>query len=423
LRISTGLHGVLKRRVNGRIPLSSLTGEEFLRSIRLIPDIDQLLGIFTSKFSEMFLADSVYLVLLEPVTERYVGRRARGLRQELLPKFNFSQKDNLIRWLNVNKCSLNLMNQSQVVEFLSAAERQLLADAAIRIVIPMIVINRLTGALFVGRDDLSNHYTQEEERVMSSLVSQSALAIEYAMVYQFQEDKLKRLFHADKLMTVGELAAGAAHEIRNPLAAVRSTVQYIKRDLPDDKKNLVDEIIEEVDRIDKIIKGLLSFSRTSELHVESLDLHAVLDQTLSLLDSELKKHAIEVFREFRVSNSHIHADGGQLKQVFLNVFLNSIQAIERGGRITVVTDVVPTRPGFVRILISDTGPGIPAPVLPRVFDPFYTTKEDGTGIGLSISYGIISRHGGEIDISNVEEGEAGGTTVSIDLPRNLLDQQ
>lgn len=423
MRISEGLRRVLKRRANGNGTPPSITPEEFLKSITLIPDIDQLLGNFTSKLTEMFAADSVYLVLLEPVTSRYVGRKAKGINSELLPKFNFSQKDNLIKWLNVNRCSLNVAHQGQVIEFLGAVERQLLIDASIQVVLPLIVINRLTGALFVGRDESGGRYSLEEESMMSSLVSQSALAIEYAMIYQFQEDKLKRLFHADKLMTVGELAAGAAHEIRNPLAAIRSTVQYIRRDLPADRQNLIDGIIEEVDRIDKIIKGLLSFSRTSELHVEFLDLHAILEQTLSLLDSELKNHNIEVIKEYRLIDPHIHGDGAQLKQVFLNILLNGIQAIEKGGRITITTSVKQNRDDFVTASFSDTGPGIPPSVLPRVFDPFYTTKENGTGIGLSISYGIVSRHGGEIEISSGGEGEEKGANVAISLPINLMDEQ
>ncbi len=424
MRISAGLQKVLKRRSNSARETSpSLTPEEFLRSITLIPDIEQLLGNFTSKLKEMFVADSVYLVLLEPVTSRYVGRKAKGNKPELLSRFNFSQGDNLIKWLNVNRCSLNVARQGQVVEFLTGVERQLLTDASIQIILPLIVINRLTGALFVGREDREGKFSPEEESMMSSLVSQSALAIEYAMIYQFQEDKLKRLFHADKLMTVGELAAGAAHEIRNPLAAIRSTVQYVRRDLPSDKQDLVDGIIEEVDRIDKIIKGLLSFSKTSELHVEFLDLHNILEQTLSLLDSELKNHNIVVIKEYQLTDPYIHGDGAQLKQVFLNILLNSIQAMVKGGKITIATAVTPSRGDSVTISFSDTGTGIPPSVLPRVFDPFYTTKENGTGIGLSISYGIVSRHGGEIEIMSNCHGEERGTNVAINLPRNLVDGQ
>lgn len=423
LQISEALRKVLSKRNSRRRTPPSLTPEEFLRSITLIPDIDQLLGNFTSKFRDMFAASSIYLVLLEPVTNRYVGRKAKGDRPELLSRFSFSRKDSLIKWLNVNRCPLNVDVQSQVLEFLNAAERQLLTDASIQIVLPLIVISRLTGALFVGRESYGRKYSSKEESMMLSLVSQSALAIEYAMIYQFQEDKLKRLFHADKLMTVGELAAGAAHEIRNPLAAIRSTVQYLKKDLPAGKESLVIGIIEEVDRIDTIIKGLLSFSRTSELHVELVDLHNILEQTLSLLDSELKNHNIEVIKEYHLIDSQIRGDGPQLKQVFLNILLNGIQAIEKSGSITIITADAPERGGFVTVSIVDTGPGIPASELSRVFDPFYTTKESGTGLGLSISYGIVSRHGGGIEIRSGQENGGRGIRVAIYLPRNLADEQ
>ncbi len=411
------------RRRKKRGGSTSLTTEEFLRSITLIPDIDQLLGNFTSKFTEMFSADSVFLVLLEPVTNRYVGRKSKGNHQDLLIKFNFSQKDKLIKWLNVNRCPLSANRHQQVIEFLSNQEKQLLTDGSIQIVLPLIVINRLTGALFVGRDDQRRKYAMDEESMMSTLVSQSALAIEYAMLYQFQEDKLKRLFHADKLVTVGELAAGAAHEIRNPLAAIRSTVQYIQKDLPANRQSLVSGIIEEVDRIDKIIKGLLSFSRTSELHLQSLDLHEVLEQTLSLLDSELKNRRIEIKKDYHLSDPCIYGDAAQLKQVFLNILLNAVQAMEKDGSVTVSTAPSTHKQDFVTILFADTGAGIPPSVLPRVFDPFYTTKENGTGIGLSISYGIISRHGGEIDIRSGKDGEERGTKVAINLPKNLTDHK
>jgi signal transduction histidine kinase len=147
-----------------------------------------------------------------------------------------------------------------------------------------------------------------------------------------------------------------------------------------------------------------------------------LGQTLALLDSELRNHNIEVIKEYRLADPSIHGDVAQLKQVFLNILLNSIQAMENGGKITIVTAATPDREDFVNILLSDTGCGIPAAVLPRVFDPFYTTKENGTGIGLSISYGIVSKHGGQIEIESRQDGEAKGTFVGISLPRKLMEE-
>jgi signal transduction histidine kinase len=244
-------------------------------------------------------------------------------------------------------------------------------------------------------------------------------------MYQFQEDKLKKLFHADKLATVGELAAGAAHEIRNPLTSIRSTAQYIKKTLPEDKQPFVNGIIEEVDRIDQIIKGLLSFSRSSELHIENVNLDDILNQTLLLLDSEFRKHNIAVRKEFVSPPRQITADTAQLKQVFLNILLNSVQAMPTGGEIALTMTDTPQheehldKENFVCVTLTDTGPGIPEEDLPRVFDPFYTTKENGTGLGLSIAYGIVSKHGGEIEIASATEKPNTGTTVIIRLPKTV----
>jgi signal transduction histidine kinase len=239
---------------------------------------------------------------------------------------------------------------------------------------------------------------------------------------QFQEERLKKLFHADKLATVGELAAGAAHEIRNPLTSIRSTVQFLKKDLPPEKHGYVEGVIEEVDRIDGIIRGLLSLSKSSELHLSRVDLREALQQTLLLLDPELKRNRIAVNQEMRIGDPTVEADQAQVKQVFLNVLLNSVQSMPGGGTITVH---LADRPDgkreesidSVRVTLSDNGPGMPEETIRRVFDPFFTTKENGTGLGLSITYGIVHGHGGEIDIASKTDPSSHGTSVTIRLPR------
>jgi signal transduction histidine kinase len=254
------------------------------------------------------------------------------------------------------------------------------------------------------------------------VAGQASLAVENAVMTQFQEERLKKLFHADKLATVGELAAGAAHEIRNPLTSIRSTVQFLKKDLPAEKHGYVDGVIEEVDRIDGIIKGLLSLSKSSELQLSRVDLREALQQTLLLLDPEMKRNGVAVKQEITIVDPTVEADQAQVKQVFLNVLLNSIQAMPQGGAITVH---MADRPDgkreesldSVRVTLSDTGPGIPEEAMRRVFDPFYTTKENGTGLGLSITYGIVQGHGGEIDIVSKTDPSSHGTSVTIRMPR------
>lgn len=394
-----------------------LSSEEFIRSLHLIIGLDQLLETFSAKLKEMLDARTVYVVLFEPITSRYVGKQAKGNHVEWLSAFNFSHSDNLIRWLSVNQCPLDVPGAEGVLEFLSVRERELLRQTDTVLVIPLIVLNRLTGAVFVGRKLNGEVYSAAEIVFLSRLTSQSALAIEYAMIYQFQEDKLKKLFHADKLTTVGELAAGVAHEIRNPLTSIRSTIQYVQKGLSGTRRDLVNGIIEEVDRIDQIIHGLLSFSKTSELHISDVNVREILDQTLLLLEPELHRYDITVQKHCELPDLQIPADASQLKQVFLNILLNSVQAMPNGGTITISTaEIIRQKSRFVYITISDTGIGIPEEELPRVFDPFYTTKETGTGLGLAIAYGIVSKHGGELEIESAAGGPVSGTTVRIRLP-------
>ena len=397
-------------------PEPSIPTDEFIRALNTIVGLDQLLENFSAKLRESLRAETVYLVLFEPITDRYVGKKAKGLKSDLLAELNFSKNDNLIRWLNVNRCPLQTDGSPEVIRYFGQHERDILTKTGSTVIIPLIVVNRLTGALLVGKKTDDSQFTSEEISLMSMLANRSALSIEHAVMYQFQEDKLRRLFRADSLATMGELAAGAAHEIRNPLTSIRSTVQYLQKDLPESKRSMMEGIIEEVDRIDRIIQGLLSFGKSSELHLDRVDLKDILNQTLLLLESELRKHDIQVHKEYHDSRSEIIGDASQLKQVFLNIVLNSVQSMPKGGRITALITDLPAPVNAVEIIIRDTGCGIPEELIPRLVDPFFTTKESGTGLGLSISYGIVSKHRGEIEIQSSTGPENQGTSVFIRFP-------
>jgi len=402
-----------------------LSSEEFQHTIDSVVDLDQLVDSFCVKLREAFGARTIYLVLYEPITNRYVGRAGRGLYHEVISEFNFARSDNLIRWLSVNKTPLRLTKQPEVVKYLTPQEQELLAKVRITLVLPLVVVNRLTGALFFSTRENGSEFTDRETDRLVFYANQGARALEYALSSRYQEERLKRLFHADKLATIGELAAGVAHEIRNPLTSIRSAIQYLQKELTEERKALAHGVLAEVDRINEIVKALLSFSRTSELQMNAVSPHALLDQTIVLLESELRKHDIIVRKQYGSSEIILWADQSQLKQLFLNIFLNGIQAMSSGGTLTISTGedepvkFVRGEQAYAWIKIEDTGCGIPASDLPRVFDPFFTTKESGTGLGLSISYGIVSRHGGEIEIQSRVEGVARGTAVLIRLPKNV----
>ena len=214
-----------------------------------------------------------------------------------------------------------------------------------------------------------------------------------------REDLERRLVQADKLSSIGLLAAGVAHEVNTPLAVISTYAQMLAKQIRDDehKTKLLDKIARQTFRASEIVNSLLNFSRTSSTDFAELDLNKVIRETLSLLEHQLEKARVEVRPELG-DLPPIRGNAGKLQQVFLNLILNARDAMSDsgGGTLTVVTR--PGGPG-VSVEVRDTGPGIPRDQLARIFDPFFTTKtaRKGTGLGLSVSYGIVEEHGGSIE--------------------------
>ncbi len=205
---------------------------------------------------------------------------------------------------------------------------------------------------------------------------------------------------ADQMKAVATLAAGMAHEIKNPLTSIKTFAEYLpqKYDDPGFREKFSRIVVDEVDRVNNIVKQLLEFSKPKELELKPESITDILDDTLNLLNSNLLKNKIEVVKNYKYTPT-ISVDKNQLKQAFLNIFINSIQAMPNGGMLSVGTSLLSTD-SCLLITISDTGSGIPKDQLEHIFDPFFSTKEDGTGLGLSIVHGIITKHGGEIEVGS-----------------------
>jgi signal transduction histidine kinase len=396
---------------------SNAASDQFAASLNSIVALDQHLDYVAAYLMDISGARSVYILLAQPITDRYACRKVLGGEWDIV----ISPGSKLLGWLSVNQTPLDLGRNAEIADSLSAPEREAIRKADIGLIIPCYVIGRLSGLLLFGRREDGKPYRGSDIALLSRLARQAALAIEHATMYELQEDRLKKLFQADKLATIGELAARAAHELRNPLTTVRSTVQYLKKSVTDDKQALAEIAIEEIGRMDGIIKGMLSLSRVSDLQPCEVDLQDQVRQALMILESEFRQRDIVPDFQSHTENAALPADPSGLRQLLLNLLLNSIQAMPRGGSIAVLLEDDSVRPPGegLRLIIRDTGTGIPASDLQKVFDPFFTTKETGTGLGLSICYGIVTKHGGEIDITSVSEGENTGTTVTIRLPRNI----
>lgn len=238
-----------------------------------------------------------------------------------------------------------------------------------------------------------------------------------------RDDKLReytsqQIMKSERLATLGQLAAGVAHEVNNPLGAVLMYSHLALEELEDKDatRNNLEKAVAEASRCRDIVKGLLDFARQTEPKVEHRDLNETLERTLGLVEKQALFQNVKITKEFCSSLPEIFIDVGQMQQVFTNIVLNAAEAMEGRGGLTVATRMAGDNE-HIEIEFTDTGCGIPAENQDKIFDPFFTTKEvgHGTGLGLAVSHGIIAKHRGTIEVKS----EAGkGTTFIIRLPVN-----
>ncbi|HEY6839388.1 MAG TPA: cache domain-containing protein, partial [Geobacteraceae bacterium] len=222
------------------------------------------------------------------------------------------------------------------------------------------------------------------------------------------------LVRAEKLADLGVMAAGVAHEINNPLAIIRGNTEVLEMCIPPDHPNReeIDIISQQTERMAKIVGSLLVFARQRTLQRGKVDIHALLDSIVGQLGHQVSLSAIAVVKRYSPDLTTVTGDADQLRQVFTNLMLNAVQAMEEGGTLELATRVLGPGQGY-EVAVADTGKGISPEHREKIFSPFFTTREEGSGLGLSVSYGIVKDHGGEIV---VEDGAAGGTVFRVVMP-------
>ena len=223
-----------------------------------------------------------------------------------------------------------------------------------------------------------------------------------------------RLIESEKMTALGQLGAGIAHEVKNPLTSIRGYAQMGMRKMEADNpfREYFQTIEKETGRSLEILKNLLKFSRQETAEMGPIDLNAVVVETVKLVTHQLVMRRVEMKSTLCPEPLCVIGNANQIEQVLLNLFMNAGDAMESGGCVTVTTDTVP---GSARIQVADNGSGVPPEVIKRIFNPFFTTKPvgKGTGLGLSVSYGIVKEHKGEITVQS-EQGK--GTMFTIQIP-------
>ncbi len=227
------------------------------------------------------------------------------------------------------------------------------------------------------------------------------------------EEKVRR---SEKLAAIGKLAAGVAHEIRNPLSSIRGFAQYLRNALKDKPRDreYTETIVMEVDRINSVVTDLLTFARPMEAELIPTDLTELIEHAVRLVEADAQSKNVGIEMDIQ-DLSKIPLDANQMTQAILNLLLNALQAVENGGRIKVGAELN-TSDSILKIWVEDDGPGIAADQKEKIFDPFFTTREKGTGLGLAIVHKIIENHSGEINLQSPLTGKTQGCRITITIP-------
>jgi two-component system sensor histidine kinase HydH len=280
--------------------------------------------------------------------------------------------------------------------------------------IPIFLAVGLLIGLMVDRQD---HYRRGLEIQAETLAQSHRELQEQTRLLLEKETQLRR---ADRLSALGQLSAGLAHEIRNPLGSIKGAVEILQDDFPPGhpKAEFYSILLREVERLNDVLTNFLSFARPVTPHLMPLDLRAVLTALEGLISGQARAHQVQIFTSFHTGPSRVMGDETLLKQAFLNIMLNGVEAMPAGGDLAISTrlsseGVAGGRPEWLEIVFDDTGPGIQEEDLGRIFDPFFTTKKDGTGLGLAITHRIIENHHGTIRVVS-QRGK--GTTFVVTLP-------
>ncbi|NIO05394.1 MAG: GAF domain-containing protein [Proteobacteria bacterium] len=379
----------------------------FSRDIVDLVEIGELLETIGRFVVQTFHVEKICILLRERETNEY--KTAYQTNSEAA--WVFAGEEELIRRAMAAEKSHELEEYLGTDKEVGTALVSLLEDG-FEIVVPLVMRRNPLGLMFLGKKLSRKDFTHEELEFLDSFSIQISLAISRGLIQRDMILKDRHIMQSEKLASLGQLAAGIAHEIRNPLGIISGSAQtLLKQSDPETRREMAEYIVEESERINSMIVNFLNFARPKDPRLQSCDLVDLLSRTLQLIQPQARNRNVEIVSSIPDEPFLVTIDPGQIQQAIMNIALNALEAMPQGG----VCDVALSKNGKNRVMIrlSDTGPGVSKENLPRIFDPFFTTKDKGTGLGLSIAHTIIEKHGGTISVSARPEK---GTTFVINLP-------
>ena len=384
---------------------------EFEESLMLIVDPEQLTNNLLSKLQGLMDVEKafVYLADRSELSRSFSLVDQTGNSGSSLPAL--AANGITVQWFRANRQMLFFEENKEVTDYLRV-ELQSFLDLEVNLGCPLISMDRLIGMVFLHLNQVPLNPIQIAN--LQVLNRQAGLAFENALLFKERLRQNERMFRAEQLATMGQFAAGIAHELRNPLTAIRSTIQYLENEFEQDtdQRKLAHDILDEVDRLNNIVGNLLSLARPAESNPEEIDICREIERCVNFIETKARSQNIKLQMDFEQDLPKLRFDQAELRQVLLNVMMNGLQSMPEGGLLLIKASRIA---GSDRMLIQvgDEGPGIPADLRHKVFDPFFTTKAGGTGLGLAICNSIVKRYNGEIWI---EQTKGSGTEVKISLP-------
>ena len=408
------------------------------RKLTSLIDQNKLVSVILKTVIESFALKKAGIILQKGTPDYYESKKLIGFRAR---KISLDAKSSLVRHLKKIKSAeikeeltLKIKDSSskeRVSQLMRLREEMEKIEA--EVCLGLHRKEELGGILVLGKKTSGKPYSKQELELLETLANHTAMALDNARLYQEVKNwgkeldrKVKektkelrksqaQLLQSEKLAGIGQLAAGIAHEIRNPLGIIATSLYYLDESLPKKKEDIKRhfQIMNmEINRCESIINNLLEFSRKSTQEIELIDVNQLLNITLSLVEKDLFVKDIKLIKKFHDSPT-IKANMDEMKQVFLNLILNATQAMPREGKLDIATSISKNK--RVRIQVADSGTGISEKHLSKIFDPFFTTKApgEGTGLGLTLVHNIIETWGGTIQ---VESQGVKGTTFTIEFP-------
>jgi two-component system NtrC family sensor kinase len=394
-------------------------------------DFSKVVHSALSQIRLLLQAEGVSLLQTDPQTgELYFVEALSGRRQLDIP-VRLSPGEGIAGWVMLQEEPVLIENVQDDPRFSDRVDRHLEHSTRSLMAIPLLTPERTVGVIEVVSNE-KGIYTEDDLRILQSVASVLTVALENARLYEELKELLRereraqaQLIHSEKMGALGRLAASLAHEINNPLQSVDGCLTLVEEELDEEgRRDKLERYLsiagDEIQRISAIVRRMRDFYRPAGEGTQETALHDTLDSVLELSRKKLQHSNVTMERRWGQEIPLIQANPDHLKQVFLNLLLNAVDAMPQGGKISIQTtrDQIAPQDGrpplpAVRLEFRDTGHGIAPEVLPHIFEPFFTTKEHGSGLGLYISYGIIRAHNG---IIRAESEPGAGATFTILLP-------